>query len=87
MIDYISAADGKINLHPKGGSSIISSNDVESLAHVLAKEGFGETFMMSSSMDFADEEGFAHYDDAKKLLFKAGDRALVMMGIDKEELV
>ena len=38
MIDYISAADGKINLHPKGGSSIISSNDVEALAHVLAKE-------------------------------------------------
>ena len=57
MIDYISAADGKINLHPKGGSSIISSNNVESLAHVLAKEGFGETFMMSSSMDFADHFG------------------------------
>ena len=26
-----------------------------------------DTFWYTSSMDFADEEGFAHYDDAKIL--------------------
>ena len=75
MISYLSCNDGKLELHnyeDDGSNEIVcSSNHVNELANCLANYGFGEYFRTSSSMDFADEYGFATHDGAKEIFYTA----------------
>ena len=64
-IDFISADNGKLELHM--GDKIKSSADPIILADIMSKHGFDDTVMASSSMDFASEYGFKTDDGAKKL--------------------
>ena len=49
------------------------------IAYVCATKGFKDTTVKtSSSMDFADEEGFDHHDGAKVLWAEAMDMLTVM---------
>ena len=75
MISYLSCNEGKLELHNyenDGSNEIVcSSNHVNELANCLANYGFGEYFRTSSSMDFADEYGFATHDGAKEIFYTA----------------
>ena len=75
MISYLSCNDGKLELHnyeDDGSNEIVcSSNHVNELGNCLANYGFGEYFRTSSSMDFADEYGFATHDGAKEIFYSA----------------
>ena len=75
MISYLSCNEGKLELHnyeDDGSNEIVcSSNHVNELANCLANYGFGEYFRTSSSMDFADEYGFATHDGAKEIFYSA----------------
>ena len=75
MISYLSCNKGKLELHnyeDDGSNEIVcSSNHVNELGNCLANYGFGEYFRTSSSMDFADEYGFATHDGAKEIFYSA----------------
>ena len=71
-INFVSAKDGKIELHMNDDNSsmdctIKSSANPIILADIMSKHGFADTVMASSSMDFASEYGFKTDDGAKKL--------------------
>ena len=70
-IDFVSANNGKL---------VLSFGDLDSretkssanpiiLADIMSKDGFADTVMASSSMDFASEYGFKT-DDGAKILYK-----------------
>jgi hypothetical protein len=51
---------------------LVSSNDVNTLADTIRSVGFdSDGTYFSSSMDFADEYGFASCEDAKALFDRA----------------
>ena len=74
MIDYVSANDGKLELHNnfRGRSidqtEVFTAGTVQEVANILNTYGFGDSFQSSSSMDFADEYGFETADGAINLL-------------------
>ena len=72
-INYISANDGKLELHYVENSvnKSIASDDKSILAKFMLKVGVADNVMKSSSIDFADEYGFNNYKDAQKLFDSA----------------
>ena len=65
-IEFISAYKGGIQMF--SGEGIIGFGDTaEMIAYVLKTKGLSSAASHSSSMDFADEEGFENHDDAWKL--------------------
>ena len=83
MIDFISAKDGGIELfsnvggmnHPDWCEQLIVgfAKDAKTLADFLEIHGVASAVYASSTMDFADEEGFATHDGAKNLWDQAVD--------------
>ena len=64
---FISANNGGIEVGIGVGNKVGFAKTAKMLAYILdTKKIFGEV-MFTSSMDFADENGFAHYDGAKNL--------------------
>ena len=68
-INFVSAKDGKIELHMNDDNSsmdctIKSSANPIILAAIMDDYGFDDTVMASSSMDFASEFGFNTDRDA-----------------------
>ena len=69
MITFIAADCGFIELYENASDDApvaIADND-KTLAYYLTVHGVAHSVATSSSMDFADEYGFAHHDSAKKL--------------------
>ena len=66
MIDYIAANNGHIEMY-NNGDFIATAQTAKTIAYVLEMYGFDGSVATSSSIDFADEYGFDHYDDAKTL--------------------
>ena len=71
-INFVSAKDGKIELHMNDDNSsmdctIKSSANPIILAAIMDDYVFDDTFIASSSMDFASEYGFKDDGDARKL--------------------
>ena len=68
---FIGANNGGLEIF-KGAGNLIAGNvqTAKTFKYVMDTHGIDvddDTFWYTSSMDFADEEGFAHYDDAKIL--------------------
>ena len=65
---FISAEDGFVKVY-KGVNNIVGgAKTAKGLANILATHKVqNHEVYFQSSMDFADEEGFDHYDDAKNL--------------------
>ena len=64
---FISANNGGIEVGIGVGNKVGFAKTAKMLAYILdTKKIFGEV-MFTSSMDFADENGFTHYDGAKNL--------------------
>jgi hypothetical protein len=65
-IEFISAYKGGIQMF--SGEGVVGYGDTaEMIAYVLKTKGLSSGASHSSSMDFADEEGFENHDDAWKL--------------------
>lgn len=72
MINFVTASEGKIELISGAGTVLVSSNDVNTLSDTIRSVGFdSDGTYFSSSMDFADEYGFASCEDAKALFDRA----------------
>ena len=64
---FIDAENGGISVYIGVGNKVGFAKTAKMLAYILdTKKIFGEVFF-TSSMDFADENGFDHYDGAKNL--------------------
>ena len=64
---FIGAHEGGIQVFKGAGNLVGFAKTPKMLKYVLdTHKIFGEV-MFTSSMDFADEEGFAHHDGAKTL--------------------
>ena len=64
---FIGAHEGGIQVFKGAGNLIGFAKTPKMLAYILdTKKIFGEV-MFCSGMDFADENGFDHYDGAKNL--------------------
>lgn len=74
---FIGAQDGGVYVNIGAGNKVGFAKTPKMLAYILeTKKVFNyENVYFTSSMDFADEEGFAHYDGAKELW----DNATAMM--------
>ena len=78
-IDFITAHNGGIQMYAGLGNLVGGGKTPKHIAYVCATKGFKDTTVKtSSSMDFADEEGFDHYDGAKVLWAEAMDMLTVM---------
>ena len=64
---FISAQDGGIGVYVGVGNKVGFAKTAKMLAYILDTHKIYGEVMFTSSMDFADEEGFAHYDGAKDL--------------------
>ena len=65
-IEFISAFKGGIKMF--SGEGVVGYGDTaEMIAYVLKTKGLSSGASHSSSMDFANEEGFENHDDAWKL--------------------
>ena len=77
MIDYLSARNGKLVLHNSKNFTEareeFEASTPKEVADILTTHGYGESFATSSSMDFADEDGFDTYDGATNLLYAGFD--------------
>ena len=67
QIDFIAAQDGGIQFFSGVGNQVGFATTPKMVAYVVQTKGLAESVFHSSSMDFADEEGFATYDGAWKL--------------------
>ena len=68
---FISANNGGLEIY-KGAGNLIAGNikTAKTFKYVMDTHGIDvddDNIYYTSSMDFADEEGFAHYGDAKIL--------------------
>ena len=66
-IDYINAHNGGIQMYAGLDNIVGWGKTAQHIAYVMQTYGMADAVYGGSSMDFADEEGFAHYDDAKIL--------------------
>ena len=66
-IRFISAFEGGIELFSDPGIKIGYAKEPKKLAELIKIFGIGDECYTSSSMDFADEEGFATQDGARIL--------------------
>ena len=79
-IDYINAENGGIKMYSGVGNVVGWGKTAKHIAYVIATHGLADAVYGGSSMDFADEEGFDHYDGAKILWDEALAMAEVMKG-------
>ena len=79
-IDYINAFGGGIKMYSGVGNVVGWGKTAKHIAYVIATHGLADTVFGGSSMDFADEERFDHYDGAKLLWDEALAMAEVMEG-------
>ena len=79
-IDYINAENGGIKMYSGVGNVVGWGKTAKHIAYVIATHGLADAVYGGSSMDFADEEGFDHYDGAKVLWNEALAMAEVMKG-------
>jgi len=85
MTCFLDALEKKIVVYKDVGHEVGRAKTAKMLKYILETHKLTEeTFYYGSTMDFADEEGFAHYDDAKKIV----DECFEMIKCDKvaEEL-
>ena len=66
-IRFIAAHKGGIQMFSNPGELVAWAKTPEMIAYALRTKGADDIIMGSSSMDFADEEGFDTYDGAWKL--------------------
>tara|TARA_X000001316_G_C917027_1_gene31278 strand:+ start:922 stop:1146 length:225 start_codon:yes stop_codon:yes gene_type:complete len=66
IIDFITAKNGAIEMF-SNNTLVATARTAEQVAKAIREFGVERSVGASSSMDFADEEGFAHWDDANKL--------------------
>ena len=70
MIHHIDAHNGSIRFYKDGGV-VGQANNASWIAHILKVHGgFDEHASMSSSMQFASEEGFENDDTAMDMLME-----------------
>ena len=70
MIHHIDAHNGSIRFYKDGGV-VGQANNANWIAHILKVHGgFDEYASMSSSMQFASEEGFENDDTAMDMLME-----------------
>jgi hypothetical protein len=67
QIDFIAAHNGGIQLFSGVGNQVGFATTAKMVAYIVQTKGLAESVFHSSSMDFADEEGFDTYDGAWKL--------------------
>jgi hypothetical protein len=67
MINFVAAANKGLELLTSN-DEVIAIHSVEHGVRVFAEQDFSDTLMLSSSMDFAIEEGFDTEDGAKMML-------------------
>lgn len=63
---FISAGAGGLSLTSRDGESLWSKN-ISDLVEFVREKGLATQVMGSSTMDFADEEGFDHYNGANEM--------------------
>ena len=87
MTCFIDAVENKkIAVYKGVGHCVGVAANAKTLKYILETHKIvNEEFYYGSTMDFADEVGFAHYDDAKKIV----DECFDMINCDKvaKELV
>jgi|TARA_R110000851_G_C12879484_1_gene545864 hypothetical protein len=66
-VNHINAYNGGIKMYAGAGNVVGFGKTPEMIAYVLKTKGMADVVYGGSSMDFADENGFAHYGDANKL--------------------
>ena len=66
MIDFIVAKNGKIEMTILV-EKVVTAESSKEVADAISTYGLADDFWMSSSMDFASENGFASDDDAKEM--------------------
>ena len=64
---FISANNGGIEVGIGPGNTVGFAKTPKMLAYILDTKKIYGSVMFTSSMDFADEYGFDHYDGAKDL--------------------
>jgi len=64
---FIGAHEGGIQVFKGAGNLVGFANTPKMLAYILDTHKIFDSVMFTSSMDFADEEGFDHHDGAKNL--------------------
>ncbi len=79
-IDYINAENGGIKMYSGVGNVVGWGKTAKHIAYVIATHGLADAVFGGSIMDFADEEGFDHYDGAKILWDEALAMAEIMKG-------
>ena len=79
-IDYINAENGGIKMYSGVGNVVGWGKTAKHIAYVIATHGLADAVFGGSSMDFADEEGFDHYDGSKILWDEALAMAEIMKG-------
>jgi len=68
MIDFIAACDRGLEFYSDDETETVERSDtIEGCVAILRKYGLSANGYFSSSMDFADEYGFDHRDDARHL--------------------
>ena len=68
MTCFLDALEKKIVVYKDVGHEVGRAKNAKMLKYILETHKLTEeTFYYGSTMDFADEEGFAHHDDAKIL--------------------
>jgi hypothetical protein len=67
MIDFIAAKNGGIEFFAGVGNPVGFATTPKMVAYIVKTKGMAASVFHSSSMDFADEEGFDTYDGAWKL--------------------
>lgn len=86
MTCFLDAINKKVAVYKDVGHCVGHAANAKTLKYILETHKLTEeTFYYGSTMDFADEEGFAHHDDAKKIV----DECFEMIKCEKvaEELV
>ena len=66
MIDFVGAKNGGLEFTTICDTKIFGGT-LEECALIIAKQGLADRVMGSSSMDFADEEGFDSIDGAQEM--------------------
>ena len=66
-VDFIAAHNGGIVFYSGVGNNVGFAKTAEMVAYIIKTKGIADAVYHSSTMDFADEEGFDTYDGAWNL--------------------
>lgn len=72
-IRFISAHNGGITMHLTDSVETLWENTATEIAELIVKHGLADMVYGSSTMDFADEEGFATRTGAREMWLAATD--------------